>query len=212
MGVLRIMDEADLDLPLDRLLADAAALYGADGHGFDGVDADLPGFLLDRLRVRLREAGLSHDVVAAALAMAPAGTTGDVRLWTRLATALDGFLKTEDGARLAGGWRRVASLLAAEEKKGTQIATGCQDDLFADPAEGALYQALAALPDGAGRTDASVRAAIEALAALSGPIDRFFEAVVVNVEDAAVQANRLGLLAAVREAMQGIADFSQLEG
>ena len=58
LGILRILDEADLDLSLDGLLADAAALHASDGHQLNGVDADLPGFILDRLRVKLREAGL----------------------------------------------------------------------------------------------------------------------------------------------------------
>ena len=212
LGVLRILDEADLALPVDAVLADAAALHGADGHGFDAVDDDLPGFILDRLRVKLRDAGLAHDVVAAALAMAPSGAVGDLRHWVRLATALDGFLKTDDGALLAGGWRRVASMLVAEEKKGTQITQPCDDALFTQAAETDLYQAVSALPDGAGRDQASIRTAMQALADLSGPIDRFFEAVVVNADDDAVRTNRLALLAAVRQAMQTIADFSQLEG
>ena len=207
LGVLRIIDEADLDLSIDALLADAAALYG-----FEGGDDDLPGFILDRLRVKLRDSGLAHDVVAAALAMAPSGAVGDLRRLMRLATALDGFLKTDDGARLAGGWRRVSSLLSAEEKKGTQINDTCDEGVFTDPSEAELYQAVSDLPDGAGRDETSIRAAMQALAALSGPIDRFFEAVVVNADDAAVRANRLALLAGVRTSMQTIADFSQLEG
>ena len=212
LGILRILDEADLDLPLDGLLADAAALHASDGHKVDGVDADLPGFILDRLRVKLRDAGLAHDVVAAALAMAPAGAVGDLRRWMRLATALDGFLRTDDGARLAGGWRRVASILAAEEKKGTQISTDRDETLSADPAETALDQAVNALPAAVGRDQQEIHQAMQALAALSGPIDNFFDAVVVNTDDAAVRANRLALLAVVRARMQMIADFNQLEG
>ena len=212
LGILRILDEADLDLSLDGLLADAAALHASDGHQLDGVDADLPGFILDRLRVKLREAGLAHDVVAAALAMAPAGAVGDLRRWMRLATALDGFLKTEDGARLASSWRRVASILSAEEKKGPISPDKADVKLFADPAETNLHQAVAALPAEVGRDEQEIRAAIQALAALSGPIDQFFESVVVNADDKAVRANRLALLGAVRARMQMIADFNQLEG
>ena len=212
LGILRILDEADLDISLDGLLADAAALHAADGHKVDGVDADLPGFILDRLRVKLRDAGLAHDVVAAVLALAPSGAVGDLRRWMRLATALDGFLKTEDGSRLAGGWRRVASILAAEEKKGTHLSAECDDGLFTDPAETALHQAVNALPDAVGRDQQDIHQAMQALAALSGPIDSFFDAVVVNADDAGVRANRLALLAAVRTRMQMIADFNQLEG
>ena len=78
LGILRIIDEGNLDLSLDALLADATALHKSDGQRADGHNkdaaaqyADLPEFILDRLRVSLRESGIKHDVVAAVLAMAP---------------------------------------------------------------------------------------------------------------------------------------------
>ncbi|MEC7208680.1 MAG: DALR anticodon-binding domain-containing protein, partial [Pseudomonadota bacterium] len=75
-----------------------------------------------------------------------------------------------------------------------------------------LHQAVVALPAEVGRDEQEIRAAIQALAALSGPIDQFFESVVVNADDKAVRANRLALLGAVRARMKMIADFNQLEG
>ena len=55
-------------------------------------------------------------------------------------------------------------------------------------------------------------AAMQSLGGLRGPIDGFFDRVVVNDDDAAVRQNRLGLLAMVRHSMQRVADFSKLEG
>ena len=51
-----------------------------------------------------------------------------------------------------------------------------------------------------------------ALAGLRAPVDMFFDAVTVNADDAALRVNRLKLLSEIRETMNGVADFSQIEG
>jgi glycyl-tRNA synthetase beta chain len=45
---------------------------------------------------------------------------------------------------------------------------------------------------------------------LKAPVDAFFDGVMVNAEDAALKANRLGLLATLHEAMNQVADLSRL--
>jgi glycyl-tRNA synthetase beta chain len=54
--------------------------------------------------------------------------------------------------------------------------------------------------------------AMRALAALRGPVDRFFDEVTVNADDAELRANRLKLLGRIRRATLAIADFSRIEG
>jgi glycyl-tRNA synthetase beta chain len=53
-------------------------------------------------------------------------------------------------------------------------------------------------------------ASLQALAALKAPVDAFFESVMVNADDAALRANRLGLLAQLHAAMNRVADLSKL--
>ena len=55
-------------------------------------------------------------------------------------------------------------------------------------------------------------ASLHALAALKAPVDAFFDAVMVNADDAALRANRLALLAALHAAMNRVADLSRLAG
>lgn len=52
--------------------------------------------------------------------------------------------------------------------------------------------------------------ALTRLAALREPVDAFFEAVMVNAEDANVRANRYALLARLRGLFLGVADISLL--
>ncbi|MCV5246553.1 hypothetical protein OFC58_38750, partial [Escherichia coli] len=53
-------------------------------------------------------------------------------------------------------------------------------------------------------------ASLQALAALKAPVDTFFDQVMVNAEDPALRANRLGLLALLHAAMNRVADLSRL--
>ena len=106
----------------------------------------------------------------------------------------------------------MSSLLAAEEKKTTNLSLQVDEDLFVDQTETDLYKAVHLLPKSNGQDEPAILSAMQGLASLSGPIDRFFDAVMVNADEDSVRSNRLALLAAVRAKMLVIADFSQLEG
>ena len=210
LGVIRIILENRLRLPLRPVLESAAA-----GHGFDAVDSDLTGFIRERLRVSLRDAGLAHDVVAAALGDGDGAGDDDILGLADRAAALTTFLSGDNGAGLVAGWRRAASILGAEESKDKQLySPTCDPQLFAETAETDLHAALVALPDpdAAMQDREAMLAVMQSLGGLRLPIDDFFDRVVVNHDDAAVRLNRLGLLAMVRQAMQRVADFSRLEG
>ena len=210
LGVIRIIREQNLRLALRPLLAAAAS-----AHGFDVVDADILLFIRERLRVSLRDDGLTHDVVAAALGDDGAAGDDDLLALSDRAAALSTFLSGDEGAGLLAGWRRAASILNAEESKAKQTFSPETDPgLFAEDAETALHAALLALPEPSdgGSDRAALLETMQSLGGLRAPIDSFFDRVVVNDDDAAVRHNRLGLLAMVRGSMQRVADFSKLEG
>ena len=210
LGVIRIIREGRIRLPLSGILAAAAA-----AHGFDEVDADLLAFIRERLRVSLRDDGIAHDVVAASLGDDGVDGGDDVLALADRAAALSEFLSGDDGAGLLAGWRRAASILNAEESKAKQAFSPETDPrLFTEDEEKALHGALTALaePSSGNQDRESLLATMQSLGGLRGPIDGFFDRVVVNDDDAAVRQNRLGLLAMVRSSMQRVADFSKLEG
>lgn len=175
-----------------------------------GLGADLLSFFHDRLKVYLRDKGARHDLIDAVISP----EADDLLLVVSRVAALGIFLDSEDGQNLLAGTKRAANILAAEEKKGTAIADAVDPALFRQDEETALHEAVAHAERDAG--DAIVRqdfsAAMQALAALRRPVDAFFEAVLVNDEDAAVRANRLALLARIRGATGQMADFSKIAG
>ncbi|WP_022701710.1 glycine--tRNA ligase subunit beta [Oceanicaulis alexandrii] len=189
---------------------------------------DLLAFFADRLKVHLKDEGVKYDVIDAVFAL---GDDDLVRV-TKKARALQAFMNTDDGQALLQGYRRAANILAAEEKKGFDLASarveaveGSDVDTdaalmiaIAKTAEAAEERALIAAIEGADEV-ASValskedfEGAMSALSQLREPVDAFFEAVVVNDKDDMVRRNRLLLLSRIRAAADQVADFSRLEG
>ena len=207
LGIVRIVLENGLRLPLRRAIAAALEGYGAE----EGADA-LFAFFEDRLKAHLRERGARHDLVSAVFAL---GDEDDLtRLMARVAF-LERFVDEEDGANLLAACKRAGSILAIEEKKdSTSYGADADPSAFAVEAERALHDALERASTAATRAIEAedFSAATQALATLRAPVDRFFDEVTVNAEDAALRANRLRLLAGIRAATAGVADFSRIEG
>ena len=187
-------------------------LHTADAR--EAIAREIAAFLADRLKVQLREEGRRHDLVDAVFAL---GDDDLVRIVARV-EALDGFLKTEDGANLLAGYRRAANILKAETKKhpdeADSYAGPVDPALLTAPEEQALAAALASMrPTLASSLQAErFDEAMTALASLRGPVDAFFDRVLVNADDAAVRKNRLRLLSQVQRDMEQVADFSQVAG
>ncbi|OJU69742.1 MAG: glycine--tRNA ligase subunit beta [Rhizobiales bacterium 63-7] len=194
LGVVRILLERKIRLPLLAMTQ----------------DADLLSFFHDRLKVYLRDQGARHDIIDAVLTP----DADDLLMVARRAEALTAFITSEDGKNLLAGTKRATQLLAAEEKKGTVVADGVSEALLKLDAEKALFAAITQATKAAAEAVATedFRSAMQALSTLRGPVDTFFEDVLVNDEDAAIRANRLALLKAIREATGTVADFSKIPG
>jgi len=167
-------------------------------------------FFADRLKVTLKDQGKRHDLVDAVFAL---GDDDLVRIVARV-EALDGFLKTDDGKNLLAGYKRASNILKAEEKKGWKGEGEAELLPNASEPEVALHDALRLvrqpLADALKAEDFT--AAMQELAGLRGPVDAFLDGVFVNSDVAAERDSRLKTLAAVRDAMGQVADFSLIGG
>ena len=209
LGVIRLVLENKLRLPLRAVFARAQALHG---KGDAQVPDALMAFFADRLKVHLREAGTRHDLVTAVFALG--GEDDLVRLLARV-DALARFLATDDGANLLVAYRRAANIVAIEEKKDKARHDGAVDAaLLSQPEEASLHKALeeAGGAFGGALAKEDFAAAMSAMARLRAPVDAFFDKVTVNAPEAPLRANRLRLLSQIRATMNRVADFSKLEG
>lgn len=202
LGVIRILTEKNLPLDLPALLQGALPAFGELIS--DPTDA-LQGFFTDRLAVNLRDQGYSAQEVDAVLALGPT-RLGDL---PRRLDAVRAFAALPEAASLAAANKRVGNIL---KKVDGAAPTTVEASLLREPAEHALAQALASVRPQADTLfdQHDYTASLQALAALRAPVDAFFEKVMVNAEDAALRANRLGLLAQLHAAMNRVADLSKL--
>jgi glycyl-tRNA synthetase beta chain len=162
-------------------------------------------FIYERLAGSLREQGYSALEVEAVVGLRPQ-RLGDIP--KRLA-AVRAFAELPEAASLAAANKRVGNILKKAEGA---VSAGVDAALLKEPAEVALSQALDTVK---AQADAAFErgdysASLQSLAALRAPVDAFFDAVMVNAEDAALRANRLGLLATLHQAMNRVADLSRL--
>lgn len=229
LGVIRIIIENELRLPLLAVLDQAAGRAGNDAartagdasamamtNGHNAVSWVVLEFIADRLKVHLREQGVRHDLIAAVFAAGTEEGAEDdiVRLLARV-DALRAFLDTDDGANLLVAYRRASNIVRIEENNDNKSYKGeVEEALFAETQEIELHRALSAARAGIGRALQGERfgEAMAILSALRAPVDAFFEHVKVNCTDADLRANRLNLLSQIRSALGGVADFSQIEG
>ncbi|MCZ6610142.1 MAG: DALR anticodon-binding domain-containing protein, partial [Alphaproteobacteria bacterium] len=183
---------------------------GRTTEGFDG--ADLLGFIADRLKVHLREKGVRHDHIDAVFS---SGAEDDlVRLLARV-NELAGFLNTEDGGHLLTAYKRAANIVRIEEKNDGNTYDGeYRVDLLTQEEEknlaAYLDEAVSGAKEALGIEDFT--AALTAIAGLRKPVDKFFDTVTVNAEDAELRVNRLCLLSRIGATLDQVADFSKIEG
>ena len=204
LGVIRMLSEGDLNLPLNQLLTATTAAF-ATVDGFKAAESTLADFIYDRLAGSLREQGYTAQEVDAVVSQRPQ-RLGDIP--KRLA-AVRTFAALPEAAALAAANKRVGNILKKVE---AAVDARIDANLLQEPAEIALNAALGTVKPAAEAAFAAgdYTASLQALAALKEPVDSFFNDVMVNAEDPALRANRLGLLATLHAAMNQVADISKL--
>lgn len=214
LGVLRILIEKQLDLDLVETVR--FAIDNNEQLGFAMAEnpkllsgAELAtqvlDFIFDRLRARYEDEGVDVAVYQAVRALSPAAPLD----FDQRVQAVQAFRQLPEAAALAAANKRVSNILAKAEG---QLPAAVDAKLLEDGAEQTLAQAVAAAAQAVAPMAAArcYREALAQLASLREPVDAYFDAVMVNAEDAAVRANRLALLNQLRGLFLGVADISLL--
>jgi glycyl-tRNA synthetase len=195
-GILRARSRLG-GLTVSRALALAAAHQPVDGAREALGEAEQ--FITRRFEQSLIDAGHAVDVVRAALVHAdtPARAEQDAADLARL--------KTEPAFReLAGALQRVQRIVPAGQ------AADYDPALFSEAAEQSLHEALSATAAKLHGHTVSLPDFTTIAGALVGPINTYFDDVLVMAEDPAIKANRLGLLAAVHALTAPVVAWSEL--
>jgi len=202
LGLIRMLIERALPLNVSEIVSVAFHAF-PPSHG--QAQGEVAFFLRERLVGYLRDAGYSAQEVEAVVEAKP-------ELWAdipkRLA-AVRAFKALPEAEALAAANKRVGNILKKSDESVMPVVDRAR---LTEPAEQALFEALQRVVP---RSDDAFRmgdytGSLQALAALKTPVDAFFDDVMVNVDDAALRANRLGLLSQMHAAMNRVADLSKL--
>jgi glycyl-tRNA synthetase beta chain len=207
LGVLRILIETPLPLDLAELVHATAAGF-SPGHSAStlaaGFESALLDFFYDRLRGYLRDAGHAPDAIEAVLAQRP--TRIDL-VMPKLA-AVRAFVGLPEAQALAAANKRIGNIL----KKTVEAIPEPELALFQEAAEKALFERVTALSPVVRSHVANedYSDALKVLAGVRAEVDRFFDEVMVMVDEPLLRGNRLGLLRALSEQLNAVADISRL--
>lgn len=204
LGVLRLFSDQSWKVDLRVLVGRAAEQLEGTVPVSEKVIAQVLDFLKVRFRGLLTDSkSLPGDCVDAALAVGFA----DPRDAGARAEAVSDLRSRDDFEPLAAAFKRVANILKGQSPPG-----GPNPDAFVEDDERSLWKAYEGIRE---RVDSKLSGddyagALQVLVELKGPVDSFFDAVLVMDKDELIRDNRLAMLARINDTFTRIADFRQL--
>lgn len=205
LGILRILIEGELELDLVAAIDAAVGAYGELEPDAD-CRRQLYDFIFDRLRAWYADAGTQASVYLCVRALNPPSPLD----FHRRVEAVTDFAEIPEAAALAAANKRVSNLL---DKSGEEAGPGAvAPELLSEAAEEQLLARLRRQSEEVAPLFAAgdYREGLTRLASLRDDVDRFFDEVMVMVDDSSVRANRLRLLRELRDLFLQVADISLL--
>ncbi|MGB9254349.1 MAG: glycine--tRNA ligase subunit beta [Candidatus Korobacteraceae bacterium] len=213
-GIVKIIAEHKLPLPISKLFSDARSEYvGSEAERrFDpkvNFEDAIASFMRERLEFYLRDArGFAYDVVNAVLA----ADADDVVDAIARAEAVSEVRGSEDFASISVAFKRMKNILRQARETKKAVAESLDAGALTEDSEREL---AAKIPEIAAsvrelREQKNYSRALIDISRLRRPVDTFFDKVMVMVDDERVRANRLALLRDLLSEFSTIADFSEI--
>ena len=205
LALVSALIETETDYSIAGGLRDAARLLPEGAQvGEETLDASLE-FVKRRLEGVLRERGLRHDVVRAALA-----ERGDNPYrCLQAARDLQGWVERDDWEPLLVAYARCKRIVRPilDQVSHYRVDPGA----FVEDTSRHLWSAYQAATGDLG-PDRGVDSVMLALQTLTGPINAFFDKVLVMDDDQSLRRNRLALVYAIAAIPDGLVDLSHVMG
>jgi len=212
-GIVRTIAEHKLPFRLSEITRDARARYqGSEAEkkfSNTAYDESVRSFFRERLEFYLKDArGYAYDVVNAGLAV----DSDDVMDAVARAEAVSKVRGSADFESISIALKRMKNILRQAGENKRHIAASVDAAALREEAEKEL---AARIPPAVAvveklRADRNYEAALLEIAKLRPAVDKFFDKVMVMVEDDHLRANRLALLQKLVKEFSTIADFSEI--
>ena len=213
-GIVKVIAEQKLPLPISKLFADARVEYaGSEAEKrFDrkvNFEEAVSTFMRERLEFYLRDVrGFAYDVVNAVLA---AGSD-DVLDAIARAEAVSEVRGSEDFASISVAFKRIKNILRQARETSKEIASELDLAVLTESEEKIL---AGLIPETAKsvrelRDQKNYAQGLAQISKVRRPVDAFFDKVMVMVDDERVRSNRLALLRDLLSEFSTIVDFSEI--
>lgn len=206
LAVVRLLLSTKAALNLSALIQDTLRGY-EDLPSSDACIVELKPFILERLHSYYQGIGVSQDLVYAVRARQ------DDWLYDldKRVQALMHFIKQPEAISLSAACKRVNNLLQQAEIDPRLHEV--DESRFTEAAEKALFEHIRTVEQRISPlySCGDYAQILSQLASLHGPVDHFFEHVMVMIDDGVIKQNRLSLLARLQNVLQGVADISLLQ-
>ena len=210
IGIIQIMNEKGFSFSLLKLIRKSLQQFDLKDSGeLSALTQKVYTFLQNRIIQLLADQGYARDAIAAVVG---ASIDNVPNIWSRL-EALESLKTKPDFEPLAVAFKRVGNIIKKSGELEERGKPGkVQESLFEHESESALMAAFKKVEKGV--ADAMEKGLFEKalldIATLRGPVDAFFDGVMVLAEDANVRRNRLALLEHIAALFGKFADFSKL--
>ncbi len=200
LGLIQILALRGIPFSLRRGLETAAQVQPVSVS--EDVLKEIQDFLMERLRVWLREQGFPHDVVEAVLVERADDPFAAYRATQDLAQAV----QDPEWSDILRAYARTKRIV-----KDLTVTLPLSPERYTEPEAQALYEAW---QWARARVDANpeVPTLVSVLRELREPIDRFFESILVMAKEEDLRQARLALVQRIADLPRGIADLSKLQG
>ncbi len=199
IGIIRILSEKNITLNLNTVITESIQATKL------AESIDLNSFIYDRITNFFKDQGYAANDIEAILSI----ESGLIHEIPKKLNAIKEFLLLPESQDLASANKRVSNII---KKAGLKLTLNVNEALLIEEAEINLYKILK-LVDAESRKEylkKNYSVSLKLLCKLKNPIDKFFNDVMVNVENESLKMNRLALLNKLYSAMNLIADLSKL--
>lgn len=211
VGVLRILEHWKWPFSLEQLLELSLKQFPSEIRvARPNISQELAQFMKQRFAAILEERGFRFDEIEAVLASGIGVVCHSV---VRL-EALHAIRAKPEFNSLAAAFKRAGNIIRQAQQKGFLPIDGqVQDELLKEVPEKGLFQSFQNVQRDVSESmqNGSPHQALEAMVPLRDPLDKFFDGVMVMVDDESLRQNRLILLSRIVNLFLQVADFSKLQ-
>lgn len=200
-GIVQIVAERNWDIDITDVIQLTLGRFTQPKINTEENKKIILNYFHQRINWYLQQQSIDYDVIESVMHI----DFGNLLHLMERAKALQNFKTNDDFVKLVIGFKRVSNIIKDEKQK-----LDIKDNLLLEPAEQALHTSLKTLEKDIKKELEQLKytEVLNHLVGIRTAIDKFFDDVLVNIDDMELRMNRYALLQEIRKAFLMVADLS----